>query len=271
MFGYKFSRPARAIAILLSLFSLDQSPSVAEAIAIPRNSAVGNPPNETLVMYWQADNPLATLVLIPGGEGRVNLSPSQKSLNNQFYRSVKMLSDKAQSKGNINVVVFDNPYDMPSNPSSYPDTRASIDHLSRIESVVQFFKKRTGKPVLLMGHSNGAVSVTEYIRYINKAGKSNSVQGIILSSSRNGSYIDSRMSTKALVLHHSKDACRNSTSDASNNLYNSIRRHNGARTEMKNLESGISEGGNPCRGGFHMFNGGGQELSKAIEGFILRN
>jgi hypothetical protein len=27
----------------------------------------------------------------------------------------------------------------PKNPSSYPDTRASIDHLSRIESVVHFF------------------------------------------------------------------------------------------------------------------------------------
>jgi hypothetical protein len=139
MFGYKFSRSTRAIVFLLALISLEQSPSFAEAIAISRDSSIGNPPNETLVMYWEADNPLATLVLIPGGEGRVNLSPRQTSLNNQFYRSVKMLSDKAQSKGNINIVVFDNPYDLPSNPSGYPDMRASIDHLSRIESVVHFF------------------------------------------------------------------------------------------------------------------------------------
>ena len=63
----------------------------------------------------------------------------------------------------IHTVFFDSPYPM-ARTSAYPASRASADHQRRIESVVTFYEERFGKPVWLMGHSNGSISIAEFIR-----------------------------------------------------------------------------------------------------------
>jgi surfactin synthase thioesterase subunit len=160
---------------------------------------------------------------------------------------------------------------LPPNPKGYPSTRASDDHLARIESVVRFYKQKTAKPIILMGHSNGAVSVTEYLRYMNANKSRNLIQGLILSSSRNGAYIDEPMSVRTIILHHKDDGCPISTAAFSDELYKTISGFNKLKTEFKILKTGEADSGNPCSSGFHMYNGASDEAAKAIEAFALKN
>ena len=121
-----------------------------------------------------------------------------------------------------------------------------------------------------MGHSNGAVSATEYMRYDNTGKKENLIQGLILSSSRNGAYIDKPMSIRTIILHHKNDGCPISTSDFSEGLFQTIKGYNRATTQFNSLTTGAAESGHPCVSGYHMYNGASDEAVKAIEAFALK-
>ncbi|NDA46116.1 MAG: hypothetical protein EBY21_02330 [Alphaproteobacteria bacterium] len=191
------------------------APARSETIAIPQSEVGEAMMSQTLTFLWRAANPQATLILIPGGEGHIKLRADTQDLKRQFYQTLRRLTTTDQSSGKINVVIFDNPYDLPSMSNGYPSSRASEDHLSRIDRVVDYYKKKTGKPIWLLGHSNGAISISEYLRYKNKQNITTPVAGIIFSSSRNGTYINHKMKTRTMILHHHQDACTNSTTEAS--------------------------------------------------------
>jgi len=247
------------------------SPTIArsETIAVPQSETGETMMSQTLTFFWPAAHPQATLILIPGGEGHIKLRPETQDLKRQFYQTLRRLTTTDQSSGKINVVIFDNPYDLPSMSNGYPSSRASEDHLSRIDRVVDYYKKKTGKPIFLLGHSNGAISISEYLRYKNKQTITTPVAGLIFSSSRNGTYINHKMKIRTLILHHHQDACRNSTTEASLDLYKDISKLNQAQTSFKEILSGKAKNGDPCRSGYHMYFNAGAEVSKALDTFIL--
>jgi len=259
----------KLIYLITLLISSHTTQSYAEVINVPLAVPSSSEFASTLTMFWQAASPKATLILIPGGAGHIGLRADMNDLKGQYYQTLKRLSDKELTKGLINVIIFDNPYDLPPNPSGYPSLRASEDHLARIASVVEFYKKKTGSPIFLMGHSNGAVSVTEFLRYSAAHNQNNVINGLILSSSRNGAHLDDPFKIKTLVAHHEKDGCAISTTENSENLYTTIKGLNKSATVFKNLTTGEAESGNPCSSGFHMYNGAGTEAAKIIEDFIL--
>lgn len=260
--------PGKILRWLMRIcFCLPLSSSHAEVIAVGliENGMVASS-SPTLTFLWQGDLARATLIMIPGGEGHLGLSPDRADLGGFYGKTLKPLSNPRLTSGFFNVVIFDSPTSL-NVGSSYPTSRAATDHLERIESVVQHYKEKFDKPVWLMGHSNGAVSVTEFYKYLQKNHKESMVSGIIYSSGRNGASFNSAANLPVLFLAHEKDGCQKSTNSNSLGVFNDLKKSNKQKTEYVVLVSGESEPQEPCRSGYHMFFNAHEEAYKAIDRF----
>lgn len=250
------------LGVLVSLL-LGQITS-AQVIAISPFASSEAPP--TLNFLWQSKNTKAVLIFIPGGEGHLGITPDRKNLGGFYGSTLKPLSDSSLTSGHFDVVVFDNPTALPVG-KTYPVSRTSQDHLSRIDSVVHFFKNKTNKPIWLMGHSNGAVSITEYYKYLKKEKRDTVIAGMIYSSARNGADFPVDTHLPVLFLAHEKDGCRMSTNYASRSVYDNLSKTNSEKTQYVVLKGGEEESGHPCVSGYHMFYGASDEAYKAIDAF----
>ena len=172
-------------------------PVRAQVVEVPFLDA--SQPTETFL--WPAKDAKAVLIMIPGGEGHLGLTPARADLGGFYGRLLKPLADDTVTSGTVDVVVFDSPDLLPAG-DIYPTARAAADHLGRIASVVNFYKDRYGLPIWLMGHSNGAISVAEYLQ---KGG--GGIDGVIFSSSRTGVKVPETFALPALFLHHRQDGC----------------------------------------------------------------
>ena len=222
----------------------------------------------TLTFLWAAKSAKVTLVFIPGGEGHLGFTPDKKSLGGFYAATLKPLSDSSLTSGSMHVVVFDSPTALPAG-SNYPISRQSPDHLRRIESVVRFYKERYGLPILIMGHSNGAASITEFYKMLQREGKSDLVAGAVISSARNGSAFSDKTNLPILFLAHERDGCAKSTPYESKSVYEAQRKTNSERLEYVVIRGGEAQAQNPCTSGFNMFYGAGDEAYKAIDIFFF--
>jgi hypothetical protein len=226
-----------------------------------------NSTEPTLTFLWKAKNAKAVLIIIPGGEGQIKLTLDQKNLGGFFGNTLRPLSDPNLTSGVFDLVAFDSPMTLPIG-TNYPYSRTTADHLTRIESVVFYYKEKLHKPIWLMGHSNGAVSVTEFYKYLQKNKKENLVSGIIYSSGRNFASFNSDTNLPVLFLAHEKDGCFSSTNANSQSVYNDLKKTNKIKTEYVYIKTGEAQSGDPCRSGYHMFYGASEEVYKAIDSFV---
>lgn len=110
-------RNAFALGMCVLGFS---SEGVTQVVTVPFNEKgflLSDAP--TLTFAWTGANARATLVLIPGGEGRIGLTPDRKNLGGFYGAVLKPLSDPTLTSGVFNVVVFDSPITLPAG-SDYP-------------------------------------------------------------------------------------------------------------------------------------------------------
>jgi pimeloyl-ACP methyl ester carboxylesterase len=253
--------------LIIALSFLVVSSAAAEVIPVPSRDP-GNSP--TLTMYWEGAGSKALLLLIPGGEGQLNLKPTQTDVRNQFYQTLKQLTQGADPTQIFDVVLFDSPERLDMNPKGYPISRATSDHLSRIHSVIEFYKAKTKKPIWLMGHSNGAVSVTEYLRYEQKLAQNIPVAGLIVSGARKVTYFDSApLNFPILFMSHRRDGCPDSDSRASMSNFEKVQGLNKAQTSFVFIETGNPENMQPCSSGYHMYNNATQEVVTTLRNFMV--
>lgn len=233
----------------------------ARAEVIPVPFPRSTMPTETFLWQATAKDPKAVLVMIPGGDGRLGLIPAETDLGGFYGKVLKPLSDSAKTSGRLHVVVFDSPYPLPVG-YLYPNSRASSDHLRRIESVVTFYTQKFALPVWLMGHSNGSISVAEFLHH-----HEGGVAGAIFSESRNGVRVSPNATVPILFLHHRKDSCQQADGKDDITAFEALRSA-GRATSFVWLEGGSAERGNPCGSGYHVFSGAESEAYRAIDAFI---
>jgi hypothetical protein len=222
----------------------------------------------TLTFVWPSPQAQFTLIFIPGGEGHLGLTPERKNLGGFYGSTLKPLSDNALTHGLFNVVVFDSPVNLPVG-TDYPISRQSQEHLLRIQSVVQYFQQQFGLPIWLMGHSNGAASMTEYLKFIAKGGATQSVMGAIYSSARHGSTFHQQTQIPVLFLAHEKDNCPKSTPSHARLVYEELKKTDHKAVEFVTLHQGQAQALSPCISGFHMFYGAEPEAYQAIDQFAF--
>ena len=240
------------------------SSASAEVISIenPNKGFLNNDP--TLTFYWQGSNSKGLIFLLPGGNGMINLSPEMTDLKFHFFQTLKKLTDKTQTSGVYDVVIMDSPYSLQVKSDGFAGPRTTKDHLIRIESVINYYRDKTKLPVILMGHSNGTISIREFLYYTKKYNKLNLVNGLILSGSRNEIEFESPINTPIIFLHNKQDGCINTAYSHAQSSYDKISKINKSRTSFITIESGSPQD-NPCTSGYHMMFNAGEEVAKKLD------
>lgn len=246
--------------------TLALAPAQAQVIQVPF-ARDGLPAQPTSTFIWKADSATTTLVFIPGGEGRLALAPERRSLGGFYGEVLRPLSNTGLTRGRVNVVIFDSPVNLPVG-TDYPESRRDIEHLLRIDSVVRFYAREFGLPVWLMGHSNGAASVTEFYKWLQKEKREKDVRGMVYSSARKGADFAANTQLPVLFLAHERDGCARSRPIDSRAVYDRLHKTNTQPMQYIVLKGGEAQPQNPCGSGFHMFFGAEAEAYQAIDQFI---
>ncbi len=222
-----------------------------------------------MTLYWPGKDAKAVIIFIPGGEGYLGLKPGQTEVRGQLLQTLKRLTQPELTRGKLDVVLLDSPGELsPRQP--YPSARGSSEHLIRIESAVRFYKAKTGLPVWLMGHSNGGISLTEFLKYAQKNGKMELISGFIASGIRDESYFNAPVAFPMFFIHHKADGCHHTRPDASFTQYEKVRQITTSLVQFSYVNGGEPQASDPCRSGFHMYNGAGVEVASSIDAFMSK-
>lgn len=223
----------------------------------------------SMTMYWQGKASKALLLLIPGGEGHIGLKPGQTDHGYHQFQTLKRLTDPSQTSGQFDVVLLDSPAPLSPN-QRYPAARGGSDHMIRIESAVRYYKAKTGLPVWLMGHSNGGISLTEFLKYARKNHRMDLIDGMVVSAVRNESYFEQAIGFPMLFMHHQQDGCSSTLLSESYRNYEKVKTFSTAPLDFVTIQGGQAEPRDPCRSGFHMYFGAGDEVAKHLDAFMSK-
>lgn len=223
----------------------------------------------TMTMYWAGHQSRAVLVLIPGGDGNLGIKPDTPDLKHPFYQTLKRLSSAELTSGKIDVAIFDSPYPLSPN-QRYPSARGTSDHVKRIKSVVKYYKDKTRLPVWIMGHSNGGISLMEFVRHLQDERETNLISGMVVSSARNETRFSAPLDFPILFMDHKNNGC-NVDSATIYGTYEKVKEISGSAVERAFITSGEAQSLNACVSGFHMYYKADEEVAKVLEDFLIRN
>lgn len=224
----------------------------AEIIEVPYQNY-----SQTRTWINQVENPKALVILLIGGDGKVGIFDNGSARSNHTF----VRSQGLWAQYGIDSVLVDSSDDL----SIKGGGRLTDDYQNRLLSVVTFYKNKFKVPVWIFGHSNGTVSVTEFV---NRFADKNVISGFIVAGTEQTAILQSNTKLPVLAIHHVQDTCRTTPISASENLINS--RPKGTRAEFITIDGGNSTG-NVCWAlAYHGFNQKEDELIKYSAEFILK-
>lgn len=248
--------------------------SFGQAIAVPASqTSLFGSPAPTMTFLFEAQHAKSTLVFVPGGGGHFGIEPEwtaeHRYFSFPFNRMLRRLTDPMSSSGQVNLVIFDNPSEI-SFRRGWSGARMAPDHLSRVEDVVRFYADKLGKPVWLMGHSAGSISITELYKGLQARKQEGLVAGLICSASIFGTSLNAATRLPVLVMHHAKDECVSAPPAHAVSLYTSIEKAGNQDAELALLQAGkrAPGGQDPCASGFHLYLGAYPEAAQTIDRFM---
>lgn len=258
--GLQMKKWGLLIALLLNTACL------AEVISVPQSKTgffITSDPTQTL--YWQGVSAKALIVFIPGGDGNLGLKPTDTDRKYSFFQTLKSLTNPALTSGQYDVVLIDFPVPLA------PPARGTEDHITRIQSVIDFYHDKTGLPIWLMGHSNGGLSLTHFIQFLQKNQKSDAIAGVVASGIRSESYFKAPIDFPMLFIHHASDACSATPGSQSYATYERVKEFTKGAIQYTLIKGGEAEARDPCRSGYHMYFNAGTEPSLVIDEFIKKS
>lgn len=265
---------ARVIS-LLCLAAAPWAASAQVAAVQPTHKGFLSSSDPTMTFLFPVQDAVATLVFIPGGEGRRGFGTDVTEKHGYFSvypfnRMLRSLSDSGATSGRFNVVIFDSPTVLHTS-SHWSGQRTGADHLSRVADVVRHYKEQLGKPVWLMGHSMGSISVTEAYKRLQDEQRAALVSGLIVSAGQNGTSLNWETTTlPVLVLHHEADPCAGNTVGHARRIVTKLHDAGNLSADLV-LVSGGSSHGDSCRNGYHMYLGIEPEVAKVLDAFMSRH
>jgi pimeloyl-ACP methyl ester carboxylesterase len=257
--------------IIATLFLITISQIVfGEIISIPNpNEGFFHPKEDTQTIYFQNNNSKAVLIFLPGGEGSFGTFPDKPPLERFFFLTSIA---KGQNQGaKLDFVFMDSPYVLsPMNTRSNLGIRESKDYLDRVKSVVKLYVQKTNKPIWLIGHSNGAYSLSSFL---NQAPENQQlIKGAIFSSGRIERFLRGEFDLPILILHHEKDPCPHTTYESAKSFYDEVKKQNKGRTEFVTMIGGTNSGEACFSGGsHHRFSGSYDQFNDVVLKFISEN
>lgn len=214
----------------------------------------------TKTFLIEAPKPKAVVLLFIGGDGVLDLKADGSSKKqNPLNRSAQLW--KAYG---INSVLVDSPFDL--GDARRGNIRGKSEHLTRVQSVVQYYKTRFNLPVWIFGHSMGTVTA---VQFANQNDKSGALSGIIIAGTHIGETLNSNFTKPVMAIHHQKEACAATPISASEAIIKG--RSNETKSELVMIDGGENVGA-ACMGlAYHGFNKTEDQLVDAAAKFILEN
>jgi dienelactone hydrolase len=231
-------------------------------------------------LLFTPKKPIASVILFPGGNGRLSITDSGFIPNNISNLVVRIKEQLAQA--GFTVALVDSPTDMQGQHGMYVNSfRCTDSHVQDISKVVEYLKGKNDIPVWLFGFSMGNHSAT-YLAGIFK----DKIAGIIIASSiTNWSVFNAtaykdypdgiinlnldQVVVPALIVHHEKDSCKGSPSSRVPEIKKAL--INSPKVEIKYITGGSSSPIYCGPLGYHGFKGKEEDAFNAITGFIKSN
>ncbi len=249
------------------------APAQAELVQVPSRPGVTVP----IGVDAPSGTAAAWVLLYVGGNGRLALNARGEPTSELSV--IYLIQSRSQlHKAGLGTVMVDVPSDRaqgyaPSDPAKgHAGSRRSPEHAADIGAIVRAIRQRYGRPVWLLGHSNGAGSVALAARRLTGAERPD---GVVMTS---GTVVRTRPSPDApmepfaytgpvLVVAHQNDGCFVSPPADQTVLHGAFV---SARPRTLRVLSGGSSGrGDPCHGmSPHSFVGMHGEVLSLIAGFI---
>jgi pimeloyl-ACP methyl ester carboxylesterase len=251
--------------ILLSLF-LGAS---AHAFAIDRLANVETRAGVT-VEYWRMhrDGASATLILLPGGGGSLNVSSKKGGSGAPANENFLVRTRELFADAGFHVLIMGKPSDKAEMEAEF---RASAEHVDDIRALAELARKEFGKPVWLVATSSGTISAAAAAAALPPG----TFAGMVLSSSvTNGNNtvpvpsLDlPKVAIPVLVMHHQKDECRITRPDRAARIVERLK--NAPVKKLVLLDGGSGAHGNACEPmHWHGYVGMEKEAVATITGFV---
>ena len=168
----------------------------------------------------------ALILWIPGGEGQ---GPNQIGFTP--WRDLIFLIDFA---------ILISPYPL-KHPKSVSVKASSPDYINRIRDAIIYYKKKTGKKVILAGHSMSTRTVSNFINSSQE--NADLVDGAIYGGiNYNVPSLKRRVNIPILMIHHKKDACPSNSLSSAKAIVKSIEKKNDGNTFFEIIEGGQGSG-----------------------------
>ena len=120
-----------------------------------------------------------------------------------------------------------------------------------------------------MGHSNGAVSLTEFYAKLQREGKTDLVAGAVYSSARNGARFDNQIQNRFCFWHMKRRLPQINELQLAQGIRGAAQQQHPA-PELHTLTRRGGASQDFCSSGFHRFYGAGAQAYLAIESFVLK-
>ncbi len=230
-------------------------------------------------MLIKPNNPVASVILLEGARGRLNLHTVFGKPTTGGGEGVLERNRDNFAKNGFMVALIDAPSDQ-QNKGMIDLFRASSEHVQDMRAVISYLKKENAIPVWLVGFSMGTFSATNSAIHLGEE-----VNGVVLVSSnvrggkteatkhfQNG-ILDMRLdkvTVPALIIAHEKDKCPynppEGAAKARDRLVNSL------KVEVKYFTGGKRSFSHPCYPlSSHGFYGLDEEVLATITEFIKSN
>ena len=261
----------RMFALIVSLVCLGTGQVVFGEIT-PRVVDIPTRPGVTQrFLYLQPENPQASVVLLAGGHGGLQISESGGfgwGAGNFLVRTRLQFAEKR-----LAIVVIDAPSDRQAAPY-LGGFRQTTEHVADVKAVIAWLKKQNNLPVWLIGTSRGTQSAAFVATQLEA--KDGGPDGLILTSTiltdpkeRSVSEMQvERIRIPVLVVHHKEDGCKHCNYDDVPRLMKKMTAT--PRQELLTFAGGKSEG-DACQAmAYHGFNGIEQEVVARISEWIVK-
>lgn len=221
------------------------------------------------VLYLSPPEPKATLLLLIGGHGGMQITPDGQwkwGGGNFLMRSRQLFVDQGVAVG-----IVDAPSDR-QQPPFLDFFRQSSAHVADLKAVIAWARSRSNVPVWLVGTSRGTESAAYTATRLHGA---EAPDGIVLSSTILSdpkgypvtAMLLGRIQVPVLVVHHEEDACRLCSFSDVPRLMNGL--SSAPRKELLAFKGGESRG-DPCEAfAHHGYNGQEAEVVAKIVAWVV--
>jgi pimeloyl-ACP methyl ester carboxylesterase len=191
-------------------------------------------------------SPVASVVLLPGGSGVIQLGPDGPERDTNFL--VRSRDLFAENK--LMVAVVDAASDFSAREDGLAGKRTSKEHVQDLNAVVNYLRKETNVPVWLIGTSRGTISAAAFASQM-----PDSANGIVLTSSvsesakkRSATVLSSDLSkitVPVLLAHHKADDCSASPFSAVTKIQKKL--VNSKKVGTLSFDGGTAKQKNGCK------------------------